>query len=302
MAFTSLSDLRKSRGNFDSLMKEVEKLDAPQGKDDLNVWKPTVDQAGNGYAIIRFLPAPQGEDMPWVQIWNHGFQGPTGKWYIENSLTTLKQADPVSELNSELWNSGLESNKEVARKQKRRLSYYSNVLVVEDSGNPANNGKVFLFKFGKKIFDKIKDVMQPEFADETPMNPFDFWDGANFKLKIRKVEGYQNYDKSEFASPSPIASDDDAIEVIWKKQHSLAAIVAPSNFKSYDELKKKLDFVLGNSTKVGSAENISRVTGDADDDHFMDKVTKMASTKAAVIEEEDEDETLSYFAKLANDD
>jgi hypothetical protein len=302
MAFNSLSDLRKSRGNFDSLMKEVEKLDAPQGKDDLNVWKPTVDQAGNGYAIIRFLPAPQGEDMPWVQIWNHGFQGPSGKWYIENSLTTLKQADPVSELNSELWNSGLESNKEVARKQKRRLSYYSNVLVVEDSGNPANNGKVFLFKFGKKIFDKIKDVMQPEFADETPMNPFDFWDGANFKLKIRKVEGYQNYDKSEFASPSPIANNDDAIEVIWKNQHSLAAIVAPSNFKSYDELKKKLDFVLGNSAKVGSAENISRVTGDAADDYFMDKVTKMASTKAPVIEEEDEDETLSYFAKLANDD
>lgn len=302
MAFNSLSDLRKSRGNFDSLMKEVEKLDAPQGKDDLNVWKPTVDQAGNGYAIIRFLPAPQGEDMPWVQIWNHGFQGPSGKWYIENSLTTLKQADPVSELNSELWNSGLESNKEVARKQKRRLSYYSNILVVEDSGNPANNGKVFLYKFGKKIFDKIKDVMQPEFADETPMNPFDFWDGANFKLKIRKVEGYQNYDKSEFASPSPIANNDDAIEVIWKNQHSLAAIVAPSNFKSYDELKKKLDFVLGNSAKVGSAENISRVTGDAADDYFMDKVTKMASTKAPVIEEEDEDETLSYFAKLANDD
>jgi hypothetical protein len=302
MAFNSLSDLRKSRGNFDSLMKEVEKLDAPQSKDDLNVWKPTVDQAGNGYAIIRFLPAPQGEDMPWVQIWNHGFQGPTGKWYIENSLTTLKQADPVSELNSELWNSGLESNKEVARKQKRRLSYYSNVLVVEDSGNPANNGKVFLFKFGKKIFDKIKDVMQPEFQDEKPMNPFDFWDGANFKLKIRKVEGYQNYDKSEFASPSPIANDDDAIEVVWKKQHSLAAIVAPSNFKSYDELKKKLDFVLGSSAKVGSAENISRVTGDAADDHYMDKVTKMASFKAPVIEEEDEDETLSYFAKLANDD
>ena len=302
MAFNSLSDLRKSRGNFDSLMKEVEKLDAPQSKDDLNIWKPTVDQAGNGYAIIRFLPAPQGEDMPWVQIWNHGFQGPTGKWYIENSLTTLKQADPVSELNSELWNSGLESNKEVARKQKRRLSYYSNVLIVEDSGNPANNGKVFLFKFGKKIFDKIKDVMQPEFQDEKPMNPFDFWDGANFKLKIRKVEGYQNYDKSEFASPSPIANDDDAIEVVWKKQHSLAAIVAPSNFKSYDELKKKLDFVLGSSTKVGSAENISRVTGDAADDHYMDKVTKMASSKAPVIEEEDEDETLSYFAKLANDD
>ena len=236
MSFNSLSDLRKARGNFDSLMKEVEKLDAPQqnNRGDDNEWKPTVDQAGNGYAVIRFLPAPQGEDMPWAQLWNHGFQGPTGKWYIENSLTTLKQTDPVSELNSELWNSGVEANKEVARKQKRRLSYYANILVVEDSGNPSNNGKVFLYKFGKKIFDKIKDAMQPEFQDEDPMNPFDFWDGANFKLKIRQVEGYRNYDKSEFAAPSPVAATDEEIEAIWNKQYSLAEIIAPSNFKSYD--------------------------------------------------------------------
>lgn len=304
MSFNSLSDLRKARGNFDSLMKEVEKLDAPQqSRDDTNEWKPTVDQAGNGYAVIRFLPAPQGEDMPWAQLWNHGFQGPTGKWYIENSLTTLKQTDPVSELNSELWNSGPESNKDVARKQKRRLSYYSNILVVEDSGNPANNGKVFLYKFGKKIFDKIKDAMQPEFQDEKPMNPFDFWDGANFKLKIRQVEGYRNYDKSEFSSPSPVSSDDAVIEEIWKQQHSLAKITDPSNFKSYDELKKKLDFVLGNSAKVGSAANISNITGDAADDSFMEKVTKMAKTeKSVTVDDDEEDETLSYFAKLANDD
>jgi hypothetical protein len=303
MAFNSLSDLRKARGNFDSLMKEVEKLDAPQqGRDDSNEWKPTVDQAGNGYAVIRFLPAPQGEDMPWVQLWNHGFQGPTGKWYIENSLTTLKQTDPVSELNSELWNSGVEANKEIARKQKRRLSYYANILVVEDSGNPSNNGKVFLFKFGKKIFDKIKDAMQPEFQDEAPMNPFDFWDGANFKLKIRQVEGYRNYDKSEFAAPTPIADSDESIEAIWNKQHSLAAIVDPSNFKSYDELKKKLDFVLGNSARVGTAESISSQTGDAADDNYMEKVTKMSKASTPVVEEDDEDDTLSYFAKLANDD
>lgn len=304
MTFNSLSDLRKARGNFDSLMKEVEKLDANQGgKDDSNEWKPTVDSAGNGYAVIRFLPAPQGEDVPWVQLWNHGFQGPTGKWYIENSLTTLKQADPVSELNSELWNSGVESNKDVARKQKRRLSYYANILVVEDSGNPANNGKVFLYKFGKKIWDKIKDVMQPEFADEQPMNPFDFWDGANFKLKIRQVEGYRNYDKSEFTKPSPIASTDDEIEAIWKKQHSLQEIISPSNFKSYDELKKKLVFVLGNSAKVGTAENISSQTGDAADDNYMEKVIKMPQTKAQpTVDDDDDDDTMSYFAKLANDD
>ena len=306
MAFNNLSDLRKARGNFDSLMKEVEKLDAPQQRqNDTNEWKPTVDQAGNGYAVIRFLPAPKGEDMPWVQLWNHGFQGPTGKWYIENSLTTLKQTDPVSELNSELWNSGIESNKDIARKQKRRLSYYANILVVEDSGNPANNGKVFLYKFGKKIFDKIKDAMQPEFQDEAPMNPFDFWDGANFKLKIRQVEGYRNYDKSEFSAPSPVAESDEQIESIWEQQHSLAAIIDPSNFKSYEELKKKLDFVLGNSAKVGTAESISDITGDTADDEFMKKVTdltKGASSSNPVASDDDDDDTLSYFAKLANDD
>ena len=306
MSFNSLSDLRKARGNFDSLMKEVEKLDAPQqnNRGDDNEWKPTVDQAGNGYAVIRFLPAPQGEDMPWAQLWNHGFQGPTGKWYIENSLTTLKQTDPVSELNSELWNSGVEANKDVARKQKRRLSYYANILVVEDSGNPSNNGKVFLYKFGKKIFDKIKDAMQPEFQDEDPMNPFDFWDGANFKLKIRQVEGYRNYDKSEFAAPSPVAADDSEIEAIWAKQHSLAKIIAPSNFKSYDELKKKLDFVLGSSTRVGTAESISSITGDSADDSFMkDVATATASvTSIAPVTATEEDDTMSYFAKLAMDD
>ena len=306
MSFNSLSDLRKARGNFDSLMKEVEKLDSPQqgNKGDDREWKPTVDQAGNGYAVIRFLPAPQGEDMPWAQLWNHGFQGPTGKWYIENSLTTLKQTDPVSELNSELWNSGVEANKEVARKQKRRLSYYANILVVEDSGNPSNNGKVFLFKFGKKIFDKIKDAMQPESQDEDPMNPFDFWDGANFKLKIRQVEGYRNYDKSEFAAPSPIAESDEEIEAIWNKQYSLAEIIAPSNFKSYDELKKKLDFVLGSSSRVGTAESISASTGDSSDDDFLKDVTAAVESRkeTAAAVADDEDDTMSYFAKLAQDD
>jgi hypothetical protein len=179
MAFNSLSDLRNNRGNFDSLMKEVEKIANPQGqensRDDERFWQPTVDKAGNGYAVIRFLPAPKGEEMPWVRVWSHGFKGPTGKWYIENSLTTIGKPDPVSELNNELWNSGTEANKNVARDQKRRLSYIVNVLVVQDPSNPANEGKVKLFKFGKKIFDKIKDAMQPEFPGEEPVNPFDFW-------------------------------------------------------------------------------------------------------------------------------
>jgi hypothetical protein len=302
MAFNSLSELRKARGGFDKLMNEVEKIANPSQSNsgDDREWKPTVDKAGNGYAVIRFLPPTQGEEFPWVRLWNHGFQGPTGKWYIENSLTTLNQNDPVSELNSELWNSGVEANKEVARKQKRRLAYYTNILVVQDSGNPENNGKVFLFKFGKKIFDKIKDVMQPQFEDEAPMNPFDFWEGANFKLKIRQVEGYRNYDKSEFDAPTAIADSDEAIEAIWSKQHSLQEIVDPKNFKSYDELKKKLNMVLGAGATVGTAEQVSKFTDDAEDDHFMEKVVS-AQKVSAVSDDTDEDDTLSYFSKLAED-
>jgi len=297
MSFNSLSDLRKARGSFDNLMKEVEKIDSPQQnykKDDGNEWKLSVDSAGNGYAVLRFLPAPKGEELPWVRMFNHGFQGPTGKWYIENSLTTLNQQDPVSELNSELWNSGVEANKEIARKQKRRLSYYANVLVVKDSANPQNEGQVMLYKFGKKIFDKIKDVMQPQFEDEQPVNPFDFWEGVNFKLKARQVDGYRNYDKSEFEStPTPVAEDDAEIEAIWAKQHSLAEIVSPDNFKSYDELKQKLDMVLAGGSKVTTAEKVAEQTGDVEDQIFVKEATTVS---------DDEDDTLSYFAKLAEDD
>jgi hypothetical protein len=303
MSFNSLSDLRKARGGFDNLMKEVEKIGNPsQGNNsaDEREWKPTVDKAGNGYAVIRFLAPTKGEEFPWVRLWNHGFQGPTGKWYIENSLTTLNQNDPVSELNSELWNSGVEANKEIARKQKRRLAYYANILVVQDSGNPSNEGKVMLYKFGKKIFDKIKDVMQPQFEDEAPLNPFDFWDGANFKLKIRQVEGYRNYDKSEFDSASPVAATDEEIEAIWSKQHSLQEIVAPSNFKDYATLKTKLTQVLGSGASVGTAEQVSMQTNDAEDDNFAQKVVAQQATVSSASE--DEDETLSYFASLAQDD
>ena len=307
MSFSTLSELRNSRGKFDNLMKEVEKISNPTSnfsKGDDREWKPTVDKAGNGYAVIRFLPAPQGEDMPWVRIWNHGFQGPGGKWYIENSLTTLNKQDPVSELNSELWNSGIESQKEIARKQKRRLSYYANIMVVEDKANPANEGQVYLYKFGKKIFDKVKDVMQPQFEDESPVNPFDFWEGANFKLKIRQVEGYRNYDKSEFESPSSISDNDDEIEKVWARQHSLAGVVAPEQFKTYEELKSKLDMVLGGKT-ARSAESISSQTDDAEDDNIMEKVKSVQAApvveSSPTVSADDEDDTLSYFKSLAED-
>jgi len=305
MSFNSLSELRKNRGNFDSLMKEVEKIANPTNEkrgDDDRLWKPSVDKAGNGQAVLRFLPAPPGEELPWVRVYDHGFQGPTGKWYIENSLTTINKPDPLGELNSELWNSGIEANKEIARKQKRRLSYISNVLVVKDPSNPENEGKVFLYKYGKKIFDKIKDVMQPTFEDEKPVNPFDLWEGANFKLRIRQVEGYRNYDKSEFDGNTPLDENEDKLEAIWKQTHSLAAFLDPSNFKSYDELKTKLNTVLGSGTRVPTAEKVNPL--DAEDELFVE--TKM-KTAAKTTEEtppwndEKSDDNMSYFASLADD-
>lgn len=305
MSFNSLSELRKNRGNFDSLMKEVEKIANPSNEkrgDDDRFWKPSVDKAGNGQAVLRFLPAPPGEELPWVRVFDHGFQGPSGKWYIENSLTTINKPDPVGELNSELWNSGIEANKEIARKQKRRLSYISNVLVIRDPANPENEGKVFLYKYGKKIFDKVKDVMQPTFEDEKPVNPFDLWEGANFKLRIRQVEGYRNYDKSEFDGPSPLSEDDAELERVWKQAHSLAAFLDPSNFKSYDELKAKLNAVLGSGTRVPTAEKVSPL--DAADELFVE--TKLKSAAQATDDtppwnDDDADDNMSYFASLADD-
>jgi hypothetical protein len=286
-------------------MKEVEKIANPSGnennKGDDRFWKPTVDKAGNGYAVIRFLPAPAGEEIPWVRMYSHGFQGPTGKWYIENSLTTLNKPDPVGELNSELWNSGIEANKEIARKQKRRKEYIVNILVLDDKANPDSVGKVYLYKFGQKIFDKITDVMQPQFEDEDPVNPFDFWSGANFKLKIRQVEGYRNYDKSEFESASVLSDDEDYIEKIWKQQHSLAAFLDPSNFKSYDELKVKLNAALSGGARVPAATSVTPM--DAEDELFVE--TKLKSPAKAADDtppwNENEDDTMSYFSSLADE-
>lgn len=304
MSFNSLSDLRKSRDNFDSLLKQVESIsNTRKSTDDDRFWKPTVDKAGNGQAIIRFLPPPKGEKLPWVRLWDHGFQGPSGKWYIENSLTTLNRPDPVAELNSELWNSGIEANKEIARKQKRRLYYYSNILVVKDPGNPDNEGKVFVFKYGKKIFDKIKDVMMPQFEDDPKVNPFDFWKGANFRLKIRQVEGYRNYDKSDFEPESVVAQSDEAIESIWNKQYSLEEIVDPKNFKSYEELKAKLNMVLGGGTKVPTAERVSAPNADVEDEMFISSKTRAAaSTSPAKTDDDDDVDNMSYFASLADDE
>ena len=295
----SFADMKKKRGEkLQSLLVETQKINSPargQGDDD-RFWRPELDKSGNGSAVIRFLPAPDKEDLPWARVWNHGFQGPGG-WYIENSLTTLNQKDPVSDHNSRLWNSGIEANKEIARKQKRRLTYISNVYIVKDSTNPQNEGQVRLYKFGKKIWDKINDLMNPEFEDETPSNPFDFWEGSNFKLKIRKVDGFSNYDKSEFAAPTPLLENDEEMETLWKTQHSLSEFTDLKNFKTYEELKEKLERVLGLGTAGVETAAAFTPTVDVSTPPFdggkpIKKQEETAETETS--------EEYSYFAKLAD--
>jgi hypothetical protein len=308
----SFNDLKKqsSLGSLTSkLVKEVEKMNNTGGGADERLWKPEMDKSGNGYAVIRFLPAPEGEDLPWVKLFSHAFQGPGG-WYIENSLTTVGGKDPVGELNRELWNSGNESDKDVVRKQKRKLSFYANIYVVKDPANPHNEGGVFLYKFGKKIFDKIMEAMQPEFEDETPINPFDFWQGANFKLKLKKVAGYWNYDSSEFAAVSPLLEDDDAMEALWKKEYSLTAFTAADQFKSYDELKKRVDYVLGNKSIRKSVEEETQYDNYAateqksvSEEEVLKKLEDSFQASKVVKEESssnDDDDPMAYFAKLAD--
>jgi len=293
----SFSDMKqRSKTNLASLIKETEKISNPKtgfSDSDDRYWRPELDKSGNGYAVVRFLPAPEGEDLPWARIWNHGFQGPGG-WYIENSLTTLGQKDPVSEHNSTLWNSGIEANKEVARKQKRRLNYTSNVYIIKDPAHPENEGQVKLYRFGKKIFDKINDLMNPEFEDESPVNPFDLWAGANFKMKIRKVEGYSNYDKSEFEASSALLEDDDKMEEIWKSENSLKELVSEDKFKTFDELKTKLERVLGLGSEFSPTPKSVDVPFDGGKPYT-------APPKPAVESTSDDDESMDYFQKLAQE-
>ena len=291
--------LKKSSSNFDAITKALETKMTPENQQSNNkyqddrLWKPELDKTGNGYAVLRFLPASNGEEMPWQRVWTHAFQD-KGGWFIENSLTTLNHKDPVSEENTRLWNTGIDSDKDIARKRKRKLSYYANIFVVSDPKHPENEGQVKLYKFGKKIFDKITEAMQPAFEDEQAINPFDFWKGANFKLKIRKVDGYWNYDKSEFEGVTPLKESDDDIKAIWEKQYPLKPFVDPSNFKTYDELKEKLNRVITGTQSTVTVDSVDlppQTTTSVE----MPKVS--LSTPAS-----DEDDTLDYFSKLADED
>jgi len=289
MHMASFSDFKKkSRTSIEDLSKKIEDMGKKESYKDDRYWRPELDKASNGFAVIRFLPATGEEEIPWVKMYSHGFKGPGG-WYIESSRTTLGEKDPVSEMNSKLWNSGIESDKDIARARKRRLNYISNILVVSDPANPQNEGKVFLYKFGKKIFEKIQEAMQPEFEDETPVNPFDFWEGANFKLKVRKVSGFVNYDKSEFDSPSALMDgDDEQLEKIWNQQYSLTEIVDPKNFKSYEELKEKMNRVIGED--IRATDTVQKTA----------EVTEFSS-ETEEVEADEKMDNLSYFEKLANE-
>ena len=298
MSFANLKKQSKLGSLTAKLVKEVEKLNTNGGSDE-RLWKLDVDKSGNGYAVIRFLPAPDGEDLPFVKLYSHAFQGPGG-WYIENSLTTLGQKDPVSEFNTTLWNNGTDAGKETARKQKRKLTYISNIYVVKDPANPENEGKVFLYKYGKKIFDKLTAAMQPEFEDEEAIDPFDFWQGANFKLKAKNVAGYRNYDSSEFTPVSPLLDDDDALEALWKKESSLAELVATDQFKSYEDLKRRLGYVLGNKARPVEEELSDESEGRGNAEQVVAAASGTASGTGSSSGSE-EDDALSYFAQLAQE-
>lgn len=298
------------RNSLEALTNELNKFtsNTTENTKDDRFWQPGVDKAGNGYAVVRFLPAPDGEDVPFVRVFSHAFKGPTGSWYIENSLTTVGKTDPVGEYNTVLWNSGLDSDKQIARSQKRKLTFISNIYVVSDPANPENEGKVFLYKYGKRIFDKLNEAMNPQFADEDAVNPFDLWSGANFKIKIRQVEGYRNYDRSEFASSEPLSNDDSELEQIWKKEHSLKAFLDSSNFKSYDELKSRLNKVLGinedGSVQPAAARANARTAVEEEDDAPWKEESPAPSFKSNVSNVpkfDDDDDGLEFFSKLAKD-
>ena len=295
MSFKDLKKQSKLGSLTAKLVKEVEKMNNNGASGDERTWKLDVDKSGNGYAVIRFLPAPEGEDLPFVKLYSHAFQGPGG-WYIENSLTSLGQKDPVSEYNTQLWNNGTDAGKETARKQKRKLTYMSNIYVVKDPANPENEGKVFLFKYGKKIFDKLTAAMQPEFEDEEAIDPFDFWQGANFKLKAKNVAGYRNYDSSEFAAVSPLLDDDDALEGLWKKQFSLAEIVAADQFKSYEDLKKRLEYVLGSKRPAQDPDVFEEDNDRGEAEELVTAAVSAPPTTSTV--DKDEDDALSYLSLI----
>ena len=294
----SFANLKRNRNSIADLVSAGVTNTEKKNYGDDRQWKATVDKAGNGYAVLRFLPAPEGNETPWARFWDHGFKGPTGQWMIERSLTSIGQPCPISEANSALWNSGNEDDKNIARDRKRRLHYVSNVLIVSDPSNPSNEGKVMLYTFGKKIHDKIMDVMQPQFQDEAPLNPYDMWEGADFKLKIRNVEGYRDYGKSEFGSQSALLDgDDEKLEELYAKTYDLSEYTDPSEYKTYEELSARLALVLGETRPVTAAHAVALDTQSPAPAPASAPQPAIASTAVS-----DDDDTMAYFSSLAAED
>jgi len=302
--------LRKMRsGDFSKITDALEKAANPQSnntrEEDKRFWKLERDKAGNGSAVIRFLPRTEKDELPWVRIYHHGFKGPTGRWYIENSLSTIGQMDGVAELNRELWNSTEDDNhpnRKQAREQKRRLTYISNILVISDPKHPENEGKVFLFKYGKKIHDKIVDAARPTFADQEPIDVFDYWEGANFKLRMRQVDGYANYDQSVFDAPSAIGDDEFIVEVA-NTQHWLGEFIDPKNFKSREDLDKKLAEVMGNGKKsLATAEKEVEQAAGINSSPAVATIKEAKSTSIELPASDDDSNLADYFNTILNDE
>lgn len=304
----NFKDLKKqsSLGSLtEKLIKEAEKMGGNNSSDNPNLFKLETDKVGNGRAVIRFLPAPPNEDLPFVKLYNHGFQV-NGRWFIENCLTTLGEECAVCRANSELWNSGVDSDKEIARTRKRKLSYYANVYIVSNPADPSLEGQVKIFRFGAKVFDKIKASMKPEFEDDPVIDPFDLWNGANFRLRVKKVAGYPNYDDSVFEPPSALLDgDDDKLEALWKTEHSLQELVSRDKFKSPEELEKRLNYVLGSKPISQSVreqeEELEPLAQSSESDIMKELEESYSRSKSSTVEEtdEDEDDAMAYFSKLA---
>ena len=294
----SIADLRALRSKGFGQITEALNKKSEYARDDDNFFKLTADKAGNASAVIRFLPKHADDELPWVTYYSHGFQGDNGRWLIDNCPSSLNQPCPVCEATRKLYQ-GTDDDKKIGAKRKRRQHYVSNIMVISDPKNPDNNGKVMPFKYGKKIFEKMMGAVQPTFEDEAPVNIFDLWEGAAFKLRMRKVEGYPNYDQSAFEAPSEIADSDDAIVAIMNKVTPLNVVLAPAKFKSYDELSKKLVSVDAEGGTGSAAEKVVEQMR-AEPAKKEKKVNAPAAVEAPEPGGASEEEDLTdYFASLA---
>lgn len=303
---TTFSQLKKNSGsknNLERLTKYAEELGGNKKRQaDERFWYPAVDKAGNGSALIRFLPTPDGGQHEFVRLFTHGFQ--EKRWFIENCPTTIGGKCPVCEHNSELWNTGVEAHKALVRGsgnkagRKRQLSYIANIYVIKDPANPENEGKVFLFRYGKKIHDMIQFAMKPPadgIEEIDPIDPYDLWEGANFKMVIRNVDGRRNYDKSGFLASTPLMKDDAKLEEIWKSEYDIEEFVSKGSFKDYNTLMTQFNAALGAVAPQTTRQAVEEVEEQwSKTDELNDEQPRRVEANDDVISDADDD----FFASL----